>query len=337
MSRKIFSVVIPIYNCEKYLKYSVENVLKQTFYDIEIICIDDGSTDGTLSALNEYRKYDNRIKILHQKHLGAAAARNAGLKIAKGEYISFIDADDFVSRNLYQKIFNIVNKKSFDIILFNAGFYNNKLKSVSKRNFFNILNIKNHFDEFSQHTYKDFKYLFYEQESVANKIYKKSFIDMYNYKFDESSSFEDRLFHYKTILSANSISILNERLYLYRQYRKGSMNSKIFDKKSRIIFEVFDNITELEYLIFWTNSDLKERFFDFVIQILSDYFMRAPKKIKKEFYEKMQNKFFTMKYWNIDKSKIENSNSYKLYLFAQKHNYIGYLAKFYFFTKCHIV
>lgn len=337
MSRKIFSVVIPIYNCEKYLKYSVENVIKQTFSNIEIICIDDGSTDNTLSALNEYKKYNNRIIILHQEHKGAAAARNLGLNIANGEYLSFIDADDFVSINLYQKIFNIINKKHFDIIMFNAGFYNNKSKCVSKRNFFNTSNIKNHYNELTEHTYNDFKYLFYEQESVANKIYKKAFIDKNHFTFDEKSNFEDRLFHYKTILSAKSVSLLNERLYLYRQYRKGSMNSRIFDKNSKMIFEVFDNINELGNLIFSSHINLKEQFFDFIIQILSDYLMRAPAKIKKEFYNKMQNQFYIMQYWNLNKSEIERYNTYKLYLFAQKHNYIEYLAKFYFFTKCHIV
>ena len=94
------SVIVPIFNVEKYLKECLESIINQTFKDIEIICINDGSTDNSLDILNQYAEKDNRIKVITQSNQGLSAARNTGIKYANGEYISFIDSDDYIDTSL---------------------------------------------------------------------------------------------------------------------------------------------------------------------------------------------------------------------------------------------
>ena len=94
------SVIIPVYNVEKYLRECIDSILNQTLRDLELICVDDGSTDGSLEILHEYEKADSRVKVLTQHNMGAGAARNKGLAIATGEYLSFLDSDDFFASGL---------------------------------------------------------------------------------------------------------------------------------------------------------------------------------------------------------------------------------------------
>ena len=97
------SVIVPIYNVEKYLAKCLDTILAQTFSDIEIICVNDGSTDNSRKILSEYAKKDSRIKIVDKKNGGLSSARNAGMKVAQGEFISFIDSDDWIDETLLSK------------------------------------------------------------------------------------------------------------------------------------------------------------------------------------------------------------------------------------------
>ena len=113
----MISVIIPIYNSEKYLNQCIKSILKQTFKDLEIILVDDGSTDGSLEMCKEFARADQRIVIVQQSNQGVASARNSGLRIAKGDYISFIDSDDYIEQTMYEKISKIINRFHCDIIM----------------------------------------------------------------------------------------------------------------------------------------------------------------------------------------------------------------------------
>ena len=173
---ELISVIIPVYNVESYLCSCLKCILNQTYKNIEIILVDDGSTDKTNIILKEYQNKDKRIKVLFQNHKGPASARNYGLENSTGEYISFIDSDDIVSLNLYTQITDIISKQKFDIVIFNAGFYDNKKRRTTKRLFFTTKTLKEYENEYSCLTYKNFKYLFFEQESIVNKVFKRSFL-----------------------------------------------------------------------------------------------------------------------------------------------------------------
>ena len=110
------SVIIPVYNVEPYLKQCMDSVVGQTLKDIEIICVDDGSTDGSLDILKEYATEDSRIQIIEQKNAGAGAARNNGMRHATGKYLSFLDSDDFFEPRMLEKAYDLAEKDQADFV-----------------------------------------------------------------------------------------------------------------------------------------------------------------------------------------------------------------------------
>jgi len=129
------SVIIPVYNVEKYVGRCIDSVLKQTYNNFEIIAINDGSTDGSLEILNHYNKKDSRIKVIDQENLGLSGARNNGIKISKGQYLIFVDSDDTINTTLLEDVLNVAIKNQLDIVVY--GY--NKLKEdgtiISKTSF----------------------------------------------------------------------------------------------------------------------------------------------------------------------------------------------------------
>ena len=115
------SVIVPVYNVEPYLPQCLDSLIEQTFNDIEIICVNDGSTDGSLNVLNHYAAKDSRIKVIDKPNGGVSSARNRGLDAAQGEYISFVDGDDWLKQNAYEEIISAVDKRNVDMAVF--GYY----------------------------------------------------------------------------------------------------------------------------------------------------------------------------------------------------------------------
>ena len=214
------SIIVAVYNIEKFLPKCLDSLCLQSLNDIEIICVNDGSTDKSLDILNEYAKKDSRIKIINQKNNGVAAARNAGLSVAQGEYLQFVDGDDWINLNLCEKVYNVAQKNDSDIVMFNVAFYDNKKNCVISGKFFNSSSWTGHVDENTAHVYSDCVTIFYGNLSAANKLYRKSFIDSIGVKFPENVRFEDHLFHLESVFSSSRINILDEQLYYYRQNRK---------------------------------------------------------------------------------------------------------------------
>lgn len=124
MSNPKISVIIPIYNVEKYLDRCMESILNQTFKDLEIIMVDDGSPDGCPAMCDEYAKRDNRIKVIHKKNAGLGMARNSGLDIATGDYIAFCDSDDFLSKNMYEILYTEAIKNNCDAVYSGFNYIN---------------------------------------------------------------------------------------------------------------------------------------------------------------------------------------------------------------------
>lgn len=123
---KKISVIVPVYNVEKYLSQCLDSIIHQTYKNLEIILVDDGSTDSSGLICDNYSQKDKRIKIIHKCQGGLSDARNAGLKIATGEYISFIDSDDFIDKNMYSILINNTQKYNSDIVWFNYYNYYSK-------------------------------------------------------------------------------------------------------------------------------------------------------------------------------------------------------------------
>ena len=136
----LISVIIPVYNVEKYLNECIDSVINSTYKDLEIILVDDGSSDNCPQICDKYACMDNRIKVIHKENEGLSSARNEGFNIANGDYISFIDSDDYISTNLYEIAVDIINEQNCDI--FSFGYYlkyGNKNKFKLKPNTFLVL------------------------------------------------------------------------------------------------------------------------------------------------------------------------------------------------------
>ncbi len=116
----LISIIMPVYNVERYLEDSIESIIKQTYHNIEVICINDGSTDSSLEILESYAKHDSRIRIISQENHGASSARNAGLKVATGEYVYFFDSDDTLKEDTLKLIIDEFNRYQSDIVLFDG-------------------------------------------------------------------------------------------------------------------------------------------------------------------------------------------------------------------------
>lgn len=131
----LISVIIPVYNVEQYLSHCIDSILSQTFTNFEILLIDDGSTDNSGIICDNYKNIDDRIKVFHKKHNGVSSARNMGLDKAVGEWITFVDADDWIDKNMYYKMYNKAISSNADIILCDFYEYYGRNKQLLKRTF----------------------------------------------------------------------------------------------------------------------------------------------------------------------------------------------------------
>ncbi len=283
MKNPKISVIIPVYNVEKYLRECLDSVINQTFRDIEIICINDGSTDNSLNILEEYKRIDKRIKIIHQKNKGMSVARNNGMKIAKGKYICFVDSDDWVDKKMCELFYLISKKNNLDILVGGSNLiYERRVlrKIVKTDSRYSLSNLKTFDNEIFY--WKNINNLFQINLCVWGKLYKKDFLKKINISFPEGMFHEDYLFYLKTILLANKIGLLRNNLYNYRKLRKGAITYKIKDKNLMDIIKIMEMCKE--FLVekgFW--DELKKEFIEFKFDTF-DNFYKSTKHKRKMFY-----------------------------------------------------
>ena len=221
------SIIVPSYDCEKYIFKCLLSLVCQTLKEIEIIVINDGSTDNTPAIINEFVENDNRIRMLSQENKKQGAARNKGLQIAKGEYIAFVDSDDWLDLDYIEKLYSTAKKHDADIITTNL--YKHK-KAYSKYNVkYNNENIAT--------TTKDKIKLCEDRNHrffyVINKLYKKEFLDNTKITFPENKYFEDVIFSAKTIFYANKVVSCPSTRYHYNKNTNSTVNSCKNSKKKQ--------------------------------------------------------------------------------------------------------
>lgn len=215
----LLSVIIPVYNVEPYLEQCLDSVINQTYKNIEIICINDGSTDNSLKILEKYKTKDSRIKIISQKNKGLSEARNAGIKIAKGKYIGFIDPDDFIEPTMYEKLITpMIKDPSIDFSFTN-------FKYVSEKGVYEGRSIpmdvgvpgKNKVSLSLSELY---------QIVVWNKVYKRSIIQTNKIYFPAGLYHEDLSFTPSYLVNSQYAYNIPERLYYYRLRRNSICGSE---------------------------------------------------------------------------------------------------------------
>jgi len=214
------SLIIPVYNVEKYLKKCLDSATEQTLGEIEIIIVNDGSTDNSLSIICEYEVRDNRIKVINQKNSGVSAARNAGLSVASGEFIAFLDSDDWIDVSFLEKMYLAAKEQNADIAICNYASVVegiDKMPSV-KRNKADLLTsseaLKKIISESGIRSY------------TWDKLYKRSLFTKNNISYPSVKCYEDMATTFKLFYYANRIAMLKDCLYFYLQ-RKTSITKRI--------------------------------------------------------------------------------------------------------------
>ena len=213
------SVIIPVYNAEAFLDESIPSLLNQSFKQIELVCVNDGSKDNSLEMLNKFAKDDSRVIVIDQENGGCGAARNKALEYAKGEYVYFFDPDDYILPNTFEELYRNAVINDTELVMFKiARFRDGEPIDYSIPGFPLEEVFKNvDFDNFS-FNYKDIKkYVLNASFAPWTKLYKKELLDRYDdFKFPTNIAFDDAPFHVFSLLRAKSISFVPEFFYHYR-------------------------------------------------------------------------------------------------------------------------
>lgn len=247
----LISIIVPVYNVEKYIDECILSLINQTYSNIEIILIDDGSTDDSGEICDEYQKKDNRILVFHTENKGVFHAKSIGIRNATGKYIGFVDSDDWIELTMYEKLYANIIKNNSDICMCELSLSNTlgtvytKQKNTLSRGVYDISNIDN----------KIYRKMFLCDPEKAvdlilcNKLYKSSLIKN-NLKFvdDKLHYFEDISLCTLAMLEANKLCVIDESLYIYRQRDSSLCHSK--DNHYLEQINIFYN-TLLPYMNAW--------------------------------------------------------------------------------------
>jgi len=215
------SVIVPVYNVGKYLRECLDSVIGQTIHNIEIICVDDGSTDNSLLILKEYETLDERIKIVEQTNQGAGTARNAGMTLAKGEYLAFMDADDVYYPEALQCAYDFISKTEADMLMFNAVYFDEH--SEWKNSQLNSALIGGR-QTVSAKNDRDFLF----QLASCNtwcKLYRREFVQRFGLQYQEIKTANDLCFVCSAMAGARKIAVLDKPLVKHRVLYSGNLQS----------------------------------------------------------------------------------------------------------------
>lgn len=235
------SILIPAYNAEAYVENCICSVINQTLQDIEIICIDDGSTDRTSEIMDYYAQKDSRIKVIHKKNSGYGHSMNLGIKMSKGEYLGIVESDDYIENNTCEKLYTIAKEQKVEIIKANFSRFlgeglNKKIEKVpltEKKDFYNrVINPKEEM------------YVFNFTMNIVTGLYKRDFLVNNNILFNETpgAAFQDNGFWIKTFLLAERLYLVDE--YFYRCRRDNPNSSVKGEEKAFVVVKEFDLIHE---------------------------------------------------------------------------------------------
>ena len=282
------SVIIPVYNAEKYISQCLDSIINQTFKDIEIICIDDGSSDESWKILRMYANKDNRVKIFTKKNGGAGSARNVGLNKARGEFINFIDSDDWINLNTLEICYNKTKQDQLDMLMFLLINYDDSTGEWYETEYYNISCIPSKFDGviFNYNDVSDA--IFHIAVSPCNKLIKKNLFDKLNYRFHEGVMFEDNPFFFKLFLNSERVSIIREHLY-YRRRREDSVmaNNGLKLKDNMAMTTEVVNVFRDEELL----EKYKRSLTNFKLFNIRTYYRNIDTKYKDSFFEEMKRDF----------------------------------------------
>jgi len=290
--KSLVSIIIPVYNAASYLETTIKSLLNQTYKNIEIIFINDGSTDNSIDVINFYQKSLSNIKVVNQENCGPGEARNKGIELASGMYLMFLDADDVFEESCCMDAVNLIKSSHSDFVSFGANFIDHKGRIHSSFSYG---------DEVLRGgvILKSFLKGKKIKSVVWNKIYLKSFIDKFNIRFNSSKVNEDSLFVLKASAHAHKIKISPKILYTHRSVNSLSYANFITYEHFKSTLEVID--TEKKYLEHLNLLNISKNHFDIHMARVFTHmlYLGALSKNNIGYYINCANIILKSDYWNF--------------------------------------
>ena len=285
----LISIIVPIYNVECYLIKCIDSIIKQTYERIEIILVDDGSIDKCGEICDDYSIKDKRIKVIHKKNGGLSDARNSGIDIAEGKYLTFVDSDDYISVDYIEYLYSLIIKNDCDISVCGNYFSYNYCRDKLKND--NNSDVEIYFS--ARDAIEDMLYSLNFNHSAWGKLYRASLFK--DIKFPKGMNYEDYAIVYKVFSNSNKVAFGNAKKYYY-VIRSGSIMKSKFDSKNMELIDISNDVTEF---IIKKYPNLKKaaisRKIYSNIELLYSILMSDDRNIYKEFEEKV--------FKNIEKDK----------------------------------
>lgn len=237
----IISVIIPVYKCEKYLSECIESVLNQTFKDFELILVNDGSPDNSPQICDDYAQRDTRIKVIHKENGGVSSARNEGIKQACGEYITFIDSDDYIDKDFLQYAFYIIKESNVDMFVSGILLDYWQEESIQKTQEYTretsvVLSVKTLMEEWAEGKFPSICMC-----SPCCKLYKLDVIKEFSLSFDEGLSCGEDTYFNLSVLSCINKIYFSEKVFYH--YRRGNEYS-LFSRFHKDLYEIHAKVTD---------------------------------------------------------------------------------------------
>lgn len=240
MNGDLISIIVPVYNVEKYIDRCIQSILKQTYNNWELIIVNDGSKDNSAHICDSYAIMDTRITVIHQVNKGVGCARNTGIDNANGKYIVFVDSDDTIDMMYLEKLYDYIYESSYDFVSICANFIDENDDLIRRNNYKEDIVVveKNDIFEVYMHTN-------YIEDVFWNKIFKKILFD--ELRFKESIIFEDSELIIRLLKKVNKVLFVKDFLYNYRirsnsilNYTENNINKKIFNLKKMDLLKVYE-------------------------------------------------------------------------------------------------
>ena len=299
MNKCKLSIIVPVYGVEKYIDKCLNSLVKQSLKEIEIIVVNDGTKDNSQKIIDKYvKKYPDKIKSYIKENGGQGSARNYGLEKANGEYIGYVDSDDFVEKDMYKKLYNKAKENNYDIVV--CGNYNVSEDYQNK----NI-------DTFINNYNTDLENIFFGKMAVWNKIYKRDILIKNKLEFKEKVWYEDLAFTLKAIMNSNTFAFIDEPLYDYLIREESTMNNSNVQRNLEIL-DAFNDI--LSYI----QHNKKEEYFSKIEFLAIDHIYisaivrvlkaEADDKVKRETINKLID-YMNKKFPNYKNNKYINTLS----------------------------
>ena len=240
MEQKKVSIIVPVYNVEKYLQICINSLISQTYSNLEIILVDDASTDNCPVICDMASKSDDRIKVIHKYNGGAASARNVGLNLSTGDYICFVDSDDYVEKDYVKTLVKVLEEEKVDVAV--CGFWYLYKNHLEQRGYSGTCILMSQID------YLQFFLTDWTCGLIWNKIFKRKVVN--GIWFEEGHIIDDEFFTYKAIINCNRVALFEDPLYYYRMRATSVMSSsseyveRILLDKIKYTKERFENVTK---------------------------------------------------------------------------------------------